>query len=531
MKNKTYKHSILILLLFLGFTSCETLDLDINENPSSLTTESADPDFILNGIQFQFVTQNITLSEISSGMIRHTGLFGTYASAAGADTMDGPWQNTYAITNNLNLLEVLAETNDLSTEVAVGQILEAWSYINLVDYIGEAVYSEAVNPDFPTPNLDSGESIYDAMYLQLDSAIATLSQTSSSLNSDLFYDGDLTKWIKAANTLKLKMYVQSKLVNNGNDVVTAINSIINSGNYIKDSSDDFAVQFGSNALNPDTRHHWYGAAYVSDAGNVYMSNDFMYKLKDEKGFEDPRLKYYIYRQDTSDPTGSLLPCSGDSSFDYCYIGGGYWGRDHGDDEGIPNDGNQRSTYGVYPAGGAYDDGSSNTTTTSSSDLGGAGIFPIWLSSFSKLLLAESSLASPSGLGTNGDTVTYLTEAIEDSFSKVEGFSGEDMDATSKSDYITYITDEYNNTTSNSEKLNIIIREYYIAMWGNSIEAYNNYRRTGMPTLQGSVIAGTDFPRSYFLPASELNSNDNPNLTQKALTDQVFWDVNPAGFIN
>jgi hypothetical protein len=46
-----------------------------------------------------------------------------------------------------------------------------------------------------------------------------------------------------------------------------------------------------------------------------------------------------------------------------------------------------------------------------------------------------------------------------------------------------------------------------------------------------VIAGTAFPRSLFLPSSELNSNDNPDLVQKSLTDQVFWDTNPAGFID
>jgi hypothetical protein len=64
-----------------------------------------------------------------------------------------------------------------------------------------------------------------------------------------------------------------------------------------------------------------------------------------------------------------------------------------------------------------------------------------------------------------------------------------------------------------------------------VESYNNYRRTGYPDLGYSVESNTDFPRSYFLPSSELNSNDNPALVQKMLTDQVFWDTNAAGFIN
>ena len=63
--------------------------------------------------------------------------------------------------------------------------------------------------------------------------------------------------------------------------------------------------------------------------------------------------------------------------------------------------------------------------------------------------------------------------------------------------------------------------------------YNNYRRTGLPSfIQDPIINAGDFVRSYFLPESELNSNSNPDFaTQKQITDQVFWDINPANFIN
>lgn len=530
MNHKTYIHQIaFILLTLVSFTSCETLDLDINENPDLLSIDSADPNFILNGIQFNFVTQHIELSETSSGTMRHTHLFGTYAGASTTDVLDTPWANTYAITSNLNLLKEIAQTINLSEQIGIAQVLEAWAYVNLVDYIGTAVYTEAVNADITTPNLDSGESIYNAMYLQLNTAITNLNKGSDITPEDVFYNGEITKWIKLANTLKLKMYIQSKLVAT-DTTINEINTIIASRNYINDSDDDFVLFFGDSETNPDNRHHWYQNTYVSGAGNQYMSNDFIYKLKDEKGFEDPRLKYYIYRQTKEDPTNSLLPCEGNSDYDYCYLGNGYWARDHGDDAGRPNDSDQKSTFGIYPAGGAFDDNISNTSTiATNNNLAGAGIHPIWLSSFSKFMLAEAALPSPSGLGTSGTSFDYLIDAIQDSFTKVSNLSTINMDTSETAEYINYVTDEY-NAASETEKLNIIMREYYIAMWGNSIEAYNNYRRTGMPTLQTSVITTTDFPRSYFIPESELNANDNPNLTQKTLTDQVFWDTNPAGFI-
>ena len=33
-------------------------------------------------------------------------------------------------------------------------------------------------------------------------------------------------------------------------------------------------------------------------------------------------------------------------------------------------------------------------------------------------------------------------------------------------------------TTDGDRLNVIMKEYFIALWGNGIESYNNYRRTG-----------------------------------------------------
>ena len=106
-----------------------------------------------------------------------------------------------------------------------------------------------------------------------------------------------------------------------------------------------------------------------------------------------------------------------------------------------------------------------------------------------------------------------------------------MDAAEVTNYVDTVLALYDAAGSNEDKLEIVIEEFYIASFGNSVEAYNNYRRTGYPVLGQSVITNTEFPRSYYLPSSEINSNDNPALVQKKLTDQVFWDTNPANFID
>lgn len=527
--------SLVLSIFFIVNYSCETIDMDVNNNPNELTIASADPNYVLNQIQITFVNQHVSLSSATSRLVRQLYQFGTYAANAGVGTMDGPWTATYSITSNLDLIEEISAERNLPNHVGIGQVLEAFAYVNLVDMIGTAVYSQAVNPEFPAPELDPGQTIYDAMYEQLDEAIVNLSASGSVLPEDIFYNGDMSKWIKLANTLKLKMYLSTKLVapNPG-----AINSIVSSGNFISNITDDFQLQYGTSETNPDTRHPFFTSDYLTTAGN-YQSNQFMYKLKFEKGIDDPRLPYYFYRQTLEDPLvlgeslgigADLIPCDGNDKYEYCYIGEGYWGRDHGDDEGIPNDGIYRTAFGVYPGGGAYDDGINNGPTIRTSNKGGAGIHPMIASTFVHFMLAEAALPAPVGLGVAGDSRALLEAGVRQSLQKVAGFSGVPMASEAVETYVTAVLELYDAETTDAGKLGVIMNEYHIALFGNGLEAYNNYRRTGLPALQGSVVSGTSFPRSFFLPNSELNSNDNPNLTQKSLTDQVFWDTNPANFI-
>ncbi len=527
--------SLVIGCFFLLLTSCETTELDINVNPNALSPSQADPSLILNGIQASFTGQSYGLHASSRPLVRHVNMFDTYAANTPPGALNGAWANTYSISANKELLEQLNQTAALANHVGVAQVLEAYAFINLVDYIGTAPFSEANNPEIDAPNFDDGVDIYNAIYTRIDEAIVNLSQADQIPFEDLYYNGDTSKWIKLANTLKLRMYVQTKLTNNPN-ATADVNAIVASGNYISAEEDDFIARFNSNNDNPDARHPDFVLAYDTGAGNIYMSNEFMNILLNDKADEDPRMKYYIYRQTLDDPVNTpgnqILPCEGDSDYNFCYIGDAYWGRDNGDTEGIPNDGNLRSTFGVYPAGGSFDTGMNNFATIDSQNqnLGGAGIFPILTSSFVDFLLAEAVLPGVAGLGTTGSSVALLESGMRKSFAKVGGFAGVPMTATAVDTYVNEVVARYNAATSDAARLEIIIKEFYLASWGNSTEAYNAYRRTGYPNLGGSVITNTDFPRNFLIPEQELNSNDNPNLQQITRTTKVFWDTNPADFI-
>ncbi len=282
----------------------------------------------------------------------------------------------------------------------------------------------------------------------------------------------------------------------------------------------------------------------------------MWVAAEEKGFVDPRTYYYFYRQTThptdyTDPRFSrsatlqfalacyfrAVPTHYPASSPYCVLPGGWWGRDHGNNEGTGPDLLVKSTWGVYPAGGALDYGQNLSVGQSAGrEVGakGAGMEPIWLSSFTYFLESEAALT----LGTTGDPLALLEQGIRASFAKVKAFPASiGYDPTSDTtylitdtkvnSYVNYVKGKYNAATTTDAKLNIIEKEYYIAAWGNGLEPYNTYRRTAKPdNFQLAVIANPgDFIRSFFYPASYVNFNQN--VTQKLTTNvKVFWDINP-----
>ena len=141
------------------------------------------------------------------------------------------------------------------------------------------------------------------------------------------------------------------------------------------------------------------------------------------------------------------------------------------------------------------------------------------------------------LGTAGDPRALLVSAITKSFDKVTGFPGTvgvtipdgyAPTTTRKTDYINFVLAKYDAGTAD-DKLDIIMEEYYLALWGNGIDAYNNYRRTGKPgnmQLTKTPNPGA-FISSMYYPAVYVNRN--LNAAQKSVDVHVFWDTNPAGF--
>ncbi|MCL6272619.1 SusD/RagB family nutrient-binding outer membrane lipoprotein [Muricauda sp. 2012CJ35-5] len=547
----------------LVLVSCETTELDLTANPNALTPDLASADFLLNSVQEDFVRQfegdadndpndnwqsggNTTgdgFNELGMELTRIVNMSGrNYVSTYQGSDMTDEWSNAYRILANIRTMQPLAEEAGLTHHLAIGEFIEAFLFVTMVDFFGDVPYSEAaIADDNFNPVADPGASIYDAALALLDQAIVNFnSDPSAKPPTDFYYAGDEDQWIKACNTLKMKIYLQRRLVDAS--AAASFNAIIAAGDYISDTEDDLIFQWGAtSASQPDNRHPRYGINYTVSGAGEYMSNWLM-NLMDTT--DDPRIRYYFYRQNATVPGADGTPvdeqtlnCSLepvpqhylDFGTTFCNLPNGYWGRDHGDADGIPPDGLLRTTYGTYPVGGKFDDDSFEAIGLVAG-AAGLGITNLLTAYNTDFMIAEMAMAA----GDEPGAKTALLNALDKSVAKVQAFAASRLgdadgsfqpDATAISDYRDAVEAAWDGADIEG-KSNILGEQLFIASFGNGVEPYNFYRRTGFPTtLQPNLEPNPDvFIRSMYYPTNSVNNNSS--ISQKANQQQpVFWDNN------
>jgi Starch-binding associating with outer membrane/Susd and RagB outer membrane lipoprotein len=593
--------SILLILVILIGNACT---LDLVKDPNAVQTNQGIPNLILNSAQRNFAVmfdgasvQGMQLSRLmNSGGSLYNDIFPP-------QSQDALWNNAYAsILQDLDILIKDTDAKGFARHSGMARVLQAYTIALLVDYLGDVPFSKAFGGASQfNPPVDSQTELYNTAISTLDKAIQDLT-TASTLSGgylspsapapdDFFYGGQFARWVRAANSMKLKMFLNLRNVD-AVRATTEINALIAGGQLITAADDNFVFRYGTNQSDPDSRAPRFVAMYPSGGGN-YMSNWLMwhmfwgYSATHNAGLQgDPRMRFYFYRQvstNSADPnqircvatpaipahypqsTGSTIlltpnagmppsialrtglppdPASAAWSRTFCYPSNiGYWGRDHVDPQGIPPDNFQRTAWGVYPAGGRFD-ANVNTGVTGTVGMRGAGFQPIMMRAYIDFMLAEASLY----LGTTGAARTYFQNGMGDSFDDVRnwavngqfgaiGVAAANESATINTFYpsATYTTDRgnyitsalaaYDAQTTSEDRMNYVAREYWIALFGNGIEAWNLYRRTGLPTgMQPAVNpAPGGFPRSLFYPA--VFATRNNTVTQKTgVTTKVFWDT-------
>jgi hypothetical protein len=577
--NILFKWSLLALVL--TFTNCETIDLDQTENPSQISEDLLDPVYTFNYVQIQLADFIESSNSFTQRVTRQMAMTGgnSYNNAFQPVSFSQNWNQGYNILNAVKIMEPKAIQNRETYALGAAKVIRVYVLLTMVDMYGNIPYSEALQgAGNLNPKFDNSATIYQGLLAELDAAIVILNETNSPLSQvqDLYYDSK-DKWITLANTLKLKMYCTARLASTEfgvSDLNSAIQAVVTAG-VIDDVSEDFAFRYGNSRFQPNTRHPLYNDQYESNGG-AYIANYIMWAMTTEKKFTleivtsptrvDPRTSFYFYRQaeNPADEDNFTLPITSrpDHYNDIKYrsfytfppalgdpaltpftvsnwTGGanppsnGFWGRDHGDNSGIPPDASKRTVGGQYPIGGAYGKFGDVQTGGDKGALG-AGITPMILSSYVHFMLAEYI---QSGGNVNGKTALGELEAgIRASIKKTVNFLPDykytggvvkpnpTVLLDQEQEYVEWITGKYNTSgASSAYRLELIIKEYFIAAWGNGIEPYNAYRRTGFPSnfQPTREPASGDFYSTALYPANSVLNN--PNAPANVRTKKVFWD--------
>jgi hypothetical protein len=555
---KLLKISFLTTLLFT--MSCD-LDGDLN-NPNEVNADGLDVNLLLNKVQAEFGDFVSEVTDPTMELTRMTAMIGgdTYDRAYQGQDFDEIWNRAYRdVLIQIETLLPAAEELGYTFHTGSAKILKAYTIVTLVDVFGDIPYSKALKGAVEfNPDVDPGRDVYDAALVLLDEAITELgTPVSGPALRDIYYGGDEEKWITLAKTLKLKIYLNLRLVDKAL-ATTEINELIAENDLIDTDEEEFTYRYGTSDVPLRSRHPLYRQMYKATSGSAdgYLGNYFMHQAYMGKGVEDPRWRFYFFRQVGSlekalDLDPESIPCiltpkpaHYPSTVPFCAFDPGFYGRDHGNSDGIPPDAFTLTTFGVYPAGGRLD---LNGTDTSDPDVAGfasetqlgqgangAGIEPIMMASFTYFMVAEAELM------LNADAAaarTALISAVNKSIDRVQSFAEEKRQVMSidveplQTAYQAKVEELYDNAGTDAQRLAVIIKEYYLAAFGNGIEAYNMYRRTGYPEgIQPvrAALAG-DFHRSLLYPSDFVNLNEA--VDQKATPAiQVFWDTNPAGFI-
>ena len=436
VKKSIMNHTIKILffsvLIFLLTPSCEYTNLDLLENPNEASLEQLDVEFLYNNVQLgfkDFFEDSWVLAPLSR--MGHVSAF-RYEEAFPATAGDAMWTTAYSgVLPDIEVLEKLEESPDFNYYRGTSKILKAYILFSLVDIFGDVPLSEGLQGYVePSPREDSGASIYNTAFELLDEAILILKESDIEIPAnDLYYEGKKENWIALANTLKIRAYLNTRLVND--EALSKIEEIQTTENIIDEASEDFEFKYSRNRENPNSRHPFYNAAYESSPP-PYLSNYYIWLFIETDW--DPRIRYYFNRQAISprfrtDETYACFYNAGppnpdnypehfreiDPKLPYCVASEiVHYGRDHMNGSGVPPDEAYRTVYGSYPAGGKHDN--SYTYTVQNGGIDGfpeSGLAPILQSSYTQYMLAEAKLL----LGKSSEVIDLMKVGYNQSYEK------------------------------------------------------------------------------------------------------------------
>lgn len=458
-----------IFLLTLGFfaSSCTEEFAEINTNPND--PETISPSLLLpNAIQvvvdrYWGHSTRYQRLNIDAAMcwVQHIAR-NIYINSEG-DTYEvpvtissGTWDNVYrnSLVNFESMLELSGPEGKYANRnfEGIALTMRAFAFSFLVDIYGPIPYSEALkgaaDEAINSPRYDRMEDIYASLLNDLKLANEKLSVTGPRVAGDIMFNGDILRWKKFANSLRLKL-ANRQAAKKPSESRAIMQEIISNPTQfpVFTSNSDFAELNHANVIG--SRNKMFDV--FSERSDWNISKTFVDKMLE---LEDPRIS--AFARPLADGTYAGLP------------------------NGLTDE--AAATYVASTIGSRFLNAEA----------------PSILMTYSELMftLAEAALDGD----ITGNAAEYFEKAIEASFDQ----NGVEI----PEDYVSKLG------TLTKETL---MTQKWIALFGQGVEAWTEYRRTGFPVMPApnpaAIFSNNGvLPTRLEYPLSEYSLNMD-NLTQ------------------
>lgn len=212
MKTK-FIRNILSVLIIAAIFSCQDLVDGINDNPNQLTVDAIDAGLFLKGAEIENILIQLglldrTASFYSGQLIGYEQVEQERYSYIFTDrTFD--WTGYQSVLTPLREIRIKKSDNPLYQGIA--KIIEAHLIGTYASLFGDIPYSEAIS-DNENPVFDKQSDVFAVLQSLLSDAIIDLESVTSSdvIIGDYIFNGNKTKWMQSAYTLKARYFMLTK---------------------------------------------------------------------------------------------------------------------------------------------------------------------------------------------------------------------------------------------------------------------------------------------------------------------------------
>ena len=286
----------LSLLAVVGLTSCRKEFSELNMKPSAVITE--EPSFLLTAAEAAFETNDYTFWFYNQALFANwsqmgtTGIFkeDTYLMPTGVNRQTA-YISMLTYRNQIDHYIEIFEHPESKAYSAMCGVLAIYGAIYAIDINGDIQYTEAAqyrNGGTLTPKYDTVEELYNLFVTELDDYIKTFQDNTQVVvgKQDIIYGGNLAKWAKLANTLKLKVAV--RLYNNNPSKAGEIAKgvVSNSAGYIDSMEDAFIFHKADKDTGGDLAYQ------TGNSLSGYMSGSSEKVVKYMVDSRDPRVRFF-----------------------------------------------------------------------------------------------------------------------------------------------------------------------------------------------------------------------------------------------